>query len=63
MLRIQHCHYTGWVTAIVHVWSLAQEIPYAMGVAKQKKVNEKYCMPGFFFNCHRVRIIMSDVKL
>ena len=42
-LRIWHCHCCGWITAVVRVQSLAQEIPHAVGLAKkrEKKVKKK----------------------
>ena len=39
-LRIQCCQCSGWAAAVAWVQFLAQEIPYAMCMAKKKKAYE-----------------------
>lgn len=40
-LRIQLCHYRGWVAAVMWVPSLAQKLSYATGEAKEKQNKTK----------------------
>ena len=40
-LRIWHCYWVAWVSAVAWVWSLSQELLHALSRAKKKKKRER----------------------